>query len=183
MLNHVPDFEPALIAVDEVGRLSETSALVSVSKCPYTPHLCIGDARQFSPINLVCDNRDVKDFFRPQRGISLLKRIEAVGAMTATLRVNNRAHLDVVGRHVTKYLAYGFDVAEAKEMRVGTSFATPINARFGRELIAMMHREGPLRNAVDFVRNVDPVRFGSTLVIVGCSAQKNKWQGVTSGKE
>lgn len=62
----------------------------------------------------------------------------------------------------------------------GLLFANPINALFSRELIAMIYREAPLYNARDVKASVNPPRFGSTLVIVGYSAQKNGWDGVMS---
>lgn len=212
MMKHMPDLEFALIVVDEAGRLSENLSLISVSKCPHTPHLFIGDNEQFAPISLLSKDPTVKDFFSPQRSLSLFKRIDTVGAMTATLRINHRAH-GMVADWAANYLYNGeliidnktssaaplpmrkwlkkavdkrkasssvfvIEVAEAEEVPVGTSFANPVNARFGRELIAMVYREAPLRDARDVINGVDPARFGSTLVIVGYSAQKNEWDGV-----
>ncbi|KAI5467348.1 hypothetical protein BGZ63DRAFT_419061 [Mariannaea sp. PMI_226] len=84
-------FNAAFIVVDEAGRLTETASLVSVLQCPDTPHLFIGDNDQFQPIAIARDDRDFKDTFGPQRGVSCLLRVEQAGMMTATLHDNFRA--------------------------------------------------------------------------------------------
>ncbi|KAH6977327.1 hypothetical protein BKA56DRAFT_674146 [Ilyonectria sp. MPI-CAGE-AT-0026] len=208
-----PDFKFSFIVVDEAGRMSENASLISVSKCPDSPHMFMGDNQQFAPISLLRGDRNVKSFFSPQRGISLFKRVESVGSITATLRVNHRA-FGSVANWAANYLYSGemvvanrcdmkatpemrkwfrnrvagqatgstfvCEIEDATEVPVGTSFANPINALFGRELIAMIYREAPLYNARDVKAGVNPPRFGSTLVIVGYSAQKNEWDGLMS---
>ncbi|KAL6411469.1 MFS monocarboxylate transporter [Ilyonectria robusta] len=213
MKRFMPGFKFSLVVVDEAGRMSENASLISISKCPDTPHLFIGDNRQFAPISLLHGDRNVKSFFSPQRGLSLFQRVKSVGSVTATLSVNHRAFGPVVNwaadhiyggemvvanqsdskasLEMRRWLCDKFDrkakgstfvceVGDAAEVPVGTSFANPINALFGRELIAMIYREAPLYNARDVKARVNPPRFGSTLVIVGYSAQKNEWEGLMS---
>lgn len=94
----------------------------------------------------------------------------------ATLEMRNWLQDKVDKRGST----FVYEIGDATEVPVGTSFANPINALFGRELIAMIYREAPLYNARDVQARVNPPRFGSTLVIVGYSAQKNEWEGLMS---
>ncbi|KAF7547405.1 hypothetical protein G7Z17_g7737 [Cylindrodendrum hubeiense] len=89
MMDHVPDLAFGLIVVDDAGQIPETSALISVSKCPHSPHIFLGDSQQSPPTSLVRDNRGFKDSFGPQRAMSQFKRIDAAGAMTATLGHGN----------------------------------------------------------------------------------------------
>ncbi|KAL6413745.1 MFS monocarboxylate transporter [Ilyonectria robusta] len=166
----------------------------------------------FAPISLMRDGREEHDFFGPQRKMSLFRRVEKSGQMSATLRVNHRAHGTVVNwagnyfhnsemqvfnkapssltMSMRKWLAavsgvqkptsavYVFDVDESTEIGVGTSFANPVNALFGRELVAHIYRNSPIRKVVCFATGRQPVRFGSLLLIVGYSAQNNEWADV-----
>lgn len=94
----------------------------------------------------------------------------------ATLEMRNWLQ-DKVGKRGSGS-TFVYEIGDATEVPVGTSFANPINALFGRELIAMIYREAPLYNVRDVQAGVKLPRFGSTLVIVGYSAQKNEWDGL-----
>lgn len=208
---HAHGLDFALIIVYEAGRFTEAQSFISSTKCPHALHIFVGDNNHFAPISLMRDDGEEHDFFGPQRKMSLFRRVEKSSQMSATLRVNHRAHGTAVNwagnyfyigemlvfnkapssltMSMRKWLAavsgvqkptsavYVFDVDESTEIGVGTSFANLVNALFGRELVAHIYRKSPIRNAVGFATGRQPVRFGSLLVIVGYSAQKNEWEG------
>ncbi|KPM43648.1 hypothetical protein AK830_g2907 [Neonectria ditissima] len=211
MINHVPDLEISLVVVDEAGRMTEASSLVSVSKCPNVPHWFTGDTRPYTPGARTRNDYQLKDFFRPQRDTSLFKRIGNVGGMTATLHDNHRARgrmanwavgalydneIVIVNSSLTdpvrdlqNWLSsaipvdkasssiFVLDIAESTEILVGTSYANPINAIVGCEFVISAYQAGKLWNAVDFSKMKEPCRVGTTLIIVGYSAQKSEWEG------
>lgn len=54
--------------------LSNHQFSLSISKCPDSPHLFIGDNRQFALISQLDRDYAIKSFFSPQRSLGLFKR-------------------------------------------------------------------------------------------------------------
>ncbi|EQL02491.1 hypothetical protein G6O67_006869 [Ophiocordyceps sinensis] len=70
------------------------------------------------------------------------------------------------------------DIQGSRELKIGTSFANPVNAQFGRAFIVHLYRSGKVKNGLDVLRASSPLRFGTVLVIVAYAAQKNEWQAL-----
>ncbi|KAH7162196.1 P-loop containing nucleoside triphosphate hydrolase protein [Dactylonectria estremocensis] len=84
---------------------------------------------------------------------------------------------DTLGLTGPNSAIYMVNLEDATEIRVGTSFANPINALFGRELVSYLYQTAPLVNLLDVTAGVNP-RFGTILIIVAYTAQKTEWDGL-----
>ncbi|KAH7256546.1 hypothetical protein BKA59DRAFT_76231 [Fusarium tricinctum] len=89
--NHHQDWAPDLIVVDEAARDTEASSLMLHSKWQESLGLYIGDTKQFQPMALAKGQKDFKSLFSSQRQISLFRRMESTGRLTAVLKRNHRA--------------------------------------------------------------------------------------------
>ncbi|KAK6443909.1 hypothetical protein FP744_10000157 [Trichoderma asperellum] len=88
--------ERTQIVVDEAGRLTEAMTTLTFSHFPQTPTIFIGDTKQSGPLAIAEEDREYRVLFLKQRKRSLLQRMEAAGQVDFVLRVNYRAHGDVV---------------------------------------------------------------------------------------
>lgn len=80
----------------------------------------------------------------------------------------------------TRAPVYQLGIDGSSEIKIGTSFANPVNALFGREFIGHLYRSAKIKNGLDVLRRQTPVRFGTVLVIVAYAAQKNEWQSLVA---
>lgn len=69
---------------------------LTFSHFPQTPTIFIGDTKQSGPLAIAEEDREYRVLFLKQRKRSLLQRMEAAGQVDFVLRVNYRAHGDVV---------------------------------------------------------------------------------------
>ncbi|KAK7398570.1 hypothetical protein QQX98_012048 [Neonectria punicea] len=91
LADHVNEWNADFIVVDEAARMSEPLSLMVPSKYQDAACLFIGDTKQFAPLTLTTGQSDYKTIFGPQRGVSLFHRVEDMGRLTFTLRLNHRA--------------------------------------------------------------------------------------------
>lgn len=120
---------PALLIVDEVGRLTETHALIGVSLWKSVPTIFAGDHEQFGPIvptskvrlEYTVGDRDWKFISRlsAQREVSFLSRAAASGGIDATFTHNYRVY-GSVGDLPCKHLYQGKMIQVNTEENIAT---------------------------------------------------------------
>lgn len=181
----------SLFVQDEVGRQTETMALLPTALFPQVPVLFMGDHRQFGPVCTMLDDDTYHSFFGLQRTRSLLDRVVAAGFSNIELRENHRAVGDTgkvvrnifypdmllvkaknpLYRQVQTWLRelipaeenfVFLDVQSSAEVPCGTSYTNPIHARGIVELVLYILRTCPSMSGKRI------------LVVVGYSAQKQE---------
>ncbi|KAH8126904.1 hypothetical protein LI328DRAFT_141401 [Trichoderma asperelloides] len=170
--------ERTQIVVDEAGRLTEAMTTLTFSHFPQTPTIFIGDTKQSGPLAIAEEDREYRVLFLKQRKRSLLQRMEAAGQVDFVLRVNYRAHGDVVQWPMEEMHIWVHEECEASYRqdaqpqaamifvdvkdgvceKVGTSYINTTNARSCKDKAESTP--------------IPPLHLGKVLIIVGYRQQK-----------
>ncbi|KAK0758564.1 hypothetical protein N5P37_008963 [Trichoderma harzianum] len=142
-------------------------SLVPFAQHPDAPVIFIGDTKQFGPVSVTSTDRTYKALFEVQRGCSLLKRVQARGALyVSDIKTVNKknGYSSMIYRWVIdKYQRSHrqtaepatnmifVDVVDGQERKQNASYVNPTNARFVTELVSRLVASAPMFSAESYM--------------------------------